>query len=254
MSTPSWTQWHPAFWSPSWNGKGESLVMTWPCWWIQIHQCRSMASCLLLSCLWVGMLFSFKSDWNKSIMFNETRNVKIRCFWTVVLEKTFESPLDCKEIQPVHPKGDQSWVFIGRTVVEAGTPILWPTDAKSWLIGKDSDAGRDWRQEEKGKTEDEMVGWHHRLNGREFEWTSGDGDRQGGLVCCSPWGCKELDTTEQLNWLNVKIYESQVSRVLPEVKCSGAQLCSFVYRLSIAAFSWQPQCWGVVTEAGWNFL
>ena len=90
-------------------------------------------------------------------------------FWTVVLEKTLESPLDCKEIQPVHPKGDQSWVFIGRTDVEAETPILWPPDAKSWLIWKDHDAGKDWWQEEKGTTEDEMVGWHHRLNGHEFK-------------------------------------------------------------------------------------
>ena len=109
-------------------------------------------------------------------------------------------PLDCKEIQPVHPKGDQSWVFIGRTVIEAGTPILWPPDAKSWLIWKDSDAGKDWGQEEKGTTEVEMVGWHHRLNGNGFEWTLGIGDGQGGLVCCSSWGCKESDTTEWLNW------------------------------------------------------
>ena len=94
---------------------------------------------------------------------------KNRCFWTVVLEKTFESPLDCKEIQPVHSKGDQSWVFIGRTDVEAETPILWPSDEKCWLIGKDPDAGKDWRQEEKGETEDKMVGWHHWLNGHEFE-------------------------------------------------------------------------------------
>ena len=91
------------------------------------------------------------------------------CFWTVVLEKTLESPLDCKEIQPVHPKGDQSWVFIGRTDVEAETPILWPPDAKSWFIWKDPDVGRDWRWEEKGMTEDEMVLWHHWLNGHEFE-------------------------------------------------------------------------------------
>ena len=90
------------------------------------------------------------------------------CFWTVVLEKTLESPLDCKEIQLAHPKGDQSWVFIGRTDAEAETPILWPPDGKSWLTGKDSDAGRDWGQEEKGTTEDEMAGWHHRLNGQEF--------------------------------------------------------------------------------------
>ena len=114
--------------------------------------------------------------------------------------RLFESPLDCKEIQPVHPKGDQSWVFIGRTDVEAETLILWPPDAKSWLIWKDPDAGKDWGQEEKGMTEDEMVGWHHWLNGHEFGWTPGAGDRQGGLVCCSSWGHKESDMTEQLNW------------------------------------------------------
>ena len=122
------------------------------------------------------------------------------CFWTVVLEKTLESPLDCKEIQPVHPKGYQSWVFIGRTDVEAETPVLWPPDEKSWHIWKDPDAGRDWGQEEKGMTEDEMVGWHHRLNGHGFGWTPGVGDGQGGLVCCGPWGHKESDTTERLNW------------------------------------------------------
>ena len=121
------------------------------------------------------------------------------CFWTVVL-KTLESPLDCEEIQPVHPKGDQSWVFIGRTDAEAETPVLWPPDAKSWLIGKDPDAGKDWRREEKGTTEDEMVGWHHQLNGHEFGWTPGVGDGQGGLACCCPWGRKELDTNEWLNW------------------------------------------------------
>ena len=122
------------------------------------------------------------------------------CFWTVVLEKTLESPLDCKEIHLVHPKRNQSWIFIGRTDVEAETLILWPPDMKKWLSGKDSDAGKDWRQEEKGMTEDEMVGWHHWLNGHEFEWTPGVGDGQGGLVCCSPWDCKELDMTERLNW------------------------------------------------------
>jgi len=108
--------------------------------------------------------------------------------------------LDCKEIQPVHPKGDQSWVFIGRTDVEAETPILWPPDTKSWLIWKDPDAGKDGGQEEKGMTEDEMVGWHHRLNGHGFGWTPGVGDGQGGLACCGSWGLKESDTTEQLNW------------------------------------------------------
>ena len=122
------------------------------------------------------------------------------CFWTVVLEKTLESPLDCKEIQPVHPKGDQSWVFIGRTDAKAETPILWPPHVKSWLTGKDPDAGRDWGQEEKGTTEDEMAGWHHQLDGHDFEWTPRVGDGQGGLASCDSWGHKELDTTERLNW------------------------------------------------------
>ena len=109
-------------------------------------------------------------------------------------------PMDCKEIQPVHSKGDQPWVFFGRNDAEAETPILWPPHAKNWLIGKDSDAGRDWGQEEKGTTEDEMAGWHHQLNGHESEWTPGDGDGQGGLACCDSWGHKESDTTERLNW------------------------------------------------------
>ena len=122
------------------------------------------------------------------------------CFWTVVLEKTLESPLDCKEIQPVYPKEEQSWVFIGRTDAKAETPIFWPPYVKSWLIGKDPDAGRDWGQEEKGMTEDEMAGWHDWLDGHEFEWTLGVGDGQGGLACCHSWGRKESDTTERLNW------------------------------------------------------
>ena len=121
-------------------------------------------------------------------------------FWTVVLEKTLESPLDCKEIQPVYSKADQSWVFTGRTDVEAETPILWPPHAKSWLTGKDPDAGRDWGQKEKGMTEDEMAGWHHWLNGHEYEQAPGVSDGQGGLACCGSWGRKESDTTERLNW------------------------------------------------------
>ena len=121
-------------------------------------------------------------------------------FWTVVLEKSLESPLDFKEIQPVHPKGDLSWLFTGRTDAKVETLILWPPHAKSCLIGKDPDAGRDWGQEEKGTTEDEMARWHHRLRGHEFEWTPGVGDGQGALPCCDSWGSKELDTTEQLNW------------------------------------------------------
>ena len=115
------------------------------------------------------------------------------CLWTVVFEKTLEIPLDCKEIPPVHPKGDQSWIFIGRTDAEAEIPILWPPNAKNWLIGKDPDAGKDWRQEEKGTTKDKMVGWHHWLM---FEQAPGVGDGQGSLVFCSPWGRKELDAAE----------------------------------------------------------
>ena len=106
----------------------------------------------------------------------------------------------CKEIQPVHPKGNQSWIFTGRTDAKAETPILWPPDVKNWLTGKDTDAGKDWRWEEKGTTEDEMAGWHHRLDGCESEWTLGVGDGQGGLACCDSWGHKESDTTEWLNW------------------------------------------------------
>ena len=119
---------------------------------------------------------------------------------TLVLEKTLESPLDCKEIQPVHSEGDQPWDSFGRNDAKAETPVLWPPHEKSWLIGKDSDAGRDWGQEEKGTTEDEMAGWHYWLDGCEFEWTPGDGDGQGGLVCCDSWGRKESDMTERLNW------------------------------------------------------
>ena len=122
------------------------------------------------------------------------------CFWTVVLEKTLESPLDWKEIQPVNLKWSQSWIFIGRIDAEADAPIFWPSDVKNWLIGKDPDAGKDWRQEKWGMTEDEMVGWHHWLNGHEFKQAPGVDDGQGGLACSSLWGHKELDTTEQLNW------------------------------------------------------
>ena len=122
------------------------------------------------------------------------------CFWTVVLEKTLESPLDCKEIQPVHPKGDQPWVFIGRTDAEAETPVFWPPHEKSWLTGKDPDTGRYWGQKEKGMTGDEMAGWHHWLDAHKFGWTPGVGNRQRGQSCCDSGGRKESDTTEQLNW------------------------------------------------------
>ena len=156
-----------------------------------------------------GYGFSISHVWMWKLDYKETWALKYLCFWTVVLEKTLESPLDCKEIQPVHPKGDQSWVFIGRTDVEAEIPILWLSDVKNWLIWKDSDAGIDWRQEEKGMTEDEMVGWFHQLNGDEFEQILGVGDGLGGLECCCPWVLESqtwLSDWTGLNWTNHIFY------------------------------------------------
>ena len=127
----------------------------------------------------------------------------------LVLEKTLESPLDWKEIQPVYSKRDQPWVFFGRNDTKAESPVLLPPHEKSWLIGKDSDAGRVWGQAEKGTTEGEIAVWHHRLDGREFEWTPGVGDDQRGLACCDSWGRKESDTTEWLNLLGAKILHAQ---------------------------------------------
>ena len=144
--------------------------------------------------------FSSSHVWTWELDSKESWAQKNWCFWTVVLEKTLESPLDCKEIQPINPKGNQSWMFIGRTDAEAETLIFWPPDMKNWLIRKDPAAGKDWRQEEKGMTEDEMAGWHHWLNGHEFEQAPGVDVGQGGLACCSPWGRKESDMTGQLNW------------------------------------------------------
>ena len=146
------------------------------------------------------------------------------CWWTVVLEKTLKGPLDCKEIQPVHPKGNQSWMFIGGTDAEAETPILWPPDGKNWLIWKDPDAGKDWRQEEKGMTEDEMVGWHHWLNGYEFEETLGIGDGQGGLVSCSPWGHKESDKTELLKYFWVWLVCFVTFNFMPRICVVGRKI------------------------------
>ena len=145
-----------------------------------------------------GYGFSSGHVWMWELGHKESWMPKNWCFWT--LKKTLESPLGCKEIHTVHPKGDQSWVFIGRTDVEAETPILWPPDAKSWFTGKDPDAGKDWGQEEKGTTEDEMVGWHRWLNGHGFGWTLGVVDGQGDLACCGSRDHKESDTTEWLNW------------------------------------------------------
>ena len=136
--------------------------------------------------------------------YKESWALKNWCFWTVVLEKTLETPLDYKEIQPVHPKGNQSWIFIERTDAKAEALILWLPDGKNWLIGKDPDPGKDWGQEDKGMTEDEMVGWHRWFNGHEFKQAPGIGNGQGGLASCSPWSHRESDTTGRLNWIACK--------------------------------------------------
>ena len=145
-----------------------------------------------------GQSYGFSSShvWMWESDYKESWALKNWCFWTVVMEKTLEGPLDCKEIQPVHPKGNKSWVFIGRTDAKAKTPILWPSHVRNWLIWKDPDAGKYWRWE-KEMTEDDIVGWCHWLNGHEFEQTLGVGDGQGGLACCNSWGLEEWDTTEQ---------------------------------------------------------
>ena len=148
--------------------------------------------------------------------YKESWAPKNQCFWTMVLEKTLESPLDCKNTKQINPKGNQSWVSIGRTDDEAEAPIHLPPDAKNWLIGKDPDAGEDWRQEEKGMTEDEMVGWHHRLSRHEFEQALGDGEGQGSLGCCRPCSCKDSNTTERLK--NNKAKSTKINKLkLPEI-------------------------------------
>ena len=168
--------------------------------------------------------------------------------------------LDCKEIQPVHSKGDPPWVFIGRTDAKAETPVLWPPDSKSWLIGKDSGAGRDWGHEEKGTTEDEMAGWHHQLNGHEFKWTPGVSDGQGGLACCYSWGHKESDAIERLNWTEhflvvfivgkLNLYDCEVI-----CACSIAKLCpTLCNRLQPARLPYPWDSPGKNIEAGCHFL
>ena len=166
----------------------------------------------------------------ESWAYKESWALKNWCFWTVVLEKALQSPLDCEEIQPVHPKGDQSRMFIGRTDFEAETPIFWPLDVKSWLIWKDPDARKDWGQEEKGMTEDEMVGWHHQFNGHGSGWTPGVGDGEGGLACCGSWGRKELDTTGWLNWTVLVII---VPKSLP------SSFTFLLTKISVLHFLWQ---------------
>ena len=159
--------------------------------------------------------FSSSHVWMWELNYKESWALKNWCFWTVVLEKTLESPWDCKEIQPVHSEGDQSLVLIGKIDVAAETPVLWPPDAKSGLIWKDPDDGKDWRQEEKGTTEDEMAGCHHWLDGRESGWTPGVGDGQGGLGCCDSWGRKESDTTERLNWTELNWIGFKINNSCP---------------------------------------
>ena len=148
-------------------------------------------------------------------------------FWAVVLEKTLESPLHCKELKPVHPKGNQSWIFTGKTDAEAEAPILWPPDAKNWLIWKDPDSGKDWRQEEKGMREDEMVGWYHWHDGHEFEKAAGVGDWQGSLACCSPWGPKESDTIELMNWTDGSLISLFLKQTLKKTHNYKFFLCLY---------------------------
>ena len=153
--------------------------------------------------IWIFAHFSYENQgtgfltWHMNSVYLRYENLSSDFF---IWNMTLKSPLDCKEIQPVHSEGDQPWDFFGRNDDKAETPILWPPHAKTWLIGKDSDAGRDWGQEEKGMIEDEMAGWHHWLDGRESGWTLGVGDGQGGLACCDSWGRKESDMTERLIW------------------------------------------------------
>ena len=180
----------------------------------------------------------------------ECQRIDVAGIWIVVLEKTLESPLDCKKIKPVHPKGHQPWIVIGRTDAEAETPILWPPHAKSWLIGKNPDAGKDWRQEEKGEvTEDEMVGWHHQLNGREFEQTLGYGEGQGRLVCWSPWGHRGSQSQIQLSdWTKT----TSSSKLLSGV-CNGKVELSKAWRVVCSScVRWEDRDPGNWSDLFWD--
>ena len=183
-------------------------------------------------------VWMWELDYKKKLSGEELMLLK-----SVVVEDSWES-LDCKEIYPVHPKGDQSRVFTGRTDVEAETPVLWPPDGKSWLIRKDPDAGKNWRQKEKGKTEDEMVGCHHQLNGHEFEQALEVDDGQGGLACCSPWGRKESDTTEQLNWTEEVLPKSHPENLVSHKVVHRKIMCclrwhEFLVCLTIPGFDYK---------------
>ena len=196
--------------------------------------------------------------------YKESWALKNWCFWTVMLEKTLESPLDCKEIQPVHPKGNHSWIFIGRTDAEAITPIVWLPDVKNWLIGKDPDAGKDLSQEEKGTTEDEMVGWHCWLDGQEFEQGPGVGNGQGSLVCCNPWGCRRIghDWASELNWNDTSIIKCkrEIINICPCLLRRYFMVCTNTLATSCKDLThWKrPWCWeglgagGEGDNRGWD--
>ena len=173
--------------------------------------------------------FSSGHVWMWELDYRENWVPKNWCFWTVVLEKTLESPLESKELKPANSKGNQPWIFIERTFAEAEAPVLWLSDAKYWLIEKDPDAGKDWRQEEKGMTEDENIGWHYWLDGREFEQALGVGDGQGGLVYCSLWGHKESDATEGQNWTELIAVTEVISPPVEDVlKADTVQALLFI--------------------------
>ena len=182
----------------------------------------------------------FPVVWMWELDYKESWALKNWCFWTAVLEKILESPLDCKEIQPVYPRRNQSWIFIGRIDAKAETPIPWPPDVKNWLTGKDPDAGKDWMWEDKGTTDDEMVGWHHLLDGHKFEQALGVDNEQGSLACCSPWGHRESDMTERLN-----------STELTELETINILLKSYDYQKQLSVFKYQKWdrnyiWWGII--------
>ena len=230
-----WLQNHCRWWLQPWNSK---MLTLWKESYDQLSILKSRDITLPTKARLVkAMVFPVVMYGGESWMVKKSWVLKNWCFWTVVLEKTLESPLDCKEIQPVHPKGDQSWVFIGRTDAKAETPILWPPHVKSWLIGKDPNAGKDWRWEEKGTTEGEMVGWHYWLNGHESEWTPGVGDGQGGLACCNSWDPKESDTSERLNWTEYMWAENQQYLLQMIYSKRGAQVSLMTSLLTLLQIS-----------------
>ena len=185
----------PSLWSSS---HIRTRLLEKPYLWLYGPLLAKWCLCFLIPCLGLSCMDARVGLWRK---LSAEELMLLNCG----VGEDSESPLDCKEIQPVHSEWDQPWDFFGRNDAKAETPVLWPPHAKSWLIRKDSDAGRDWGQEEKGMTEDEMAGWHNWLDGCEFEWTPGDGDGQGGLASYDSWGRKESDMTEQLNWTELMV-------------------------------------------------